>query len=387
MSETLKLKELFNDSTDGWPCMVDLKIICPGLVHYEDLLGADGNSYAGEILADKEFLDKIAPTLEGRPIVNWDHRKVKPEEFSRGTFQGLIASPAQFNRKWDPTANEWVDSGDGYYHAKGFVWDQATLKNIERGFSISCAYKVKMWEGKSGTHAAVPYADAAKDGFYTHIAVVESPRYERASIELLNSIGGKVMGLLSLFKKDNTEEKLELDLETTKLPVEGAGDVSLSELMNSHRKLAAAKKAATLSDDQVIMVDGVKTTLGQLKKDHLELKNNLGLMENSDEKMKEDHEKGDHKENTLKNCAMCNSSDDEKKKKDDEEKKNAADAATKAAKEKEDEECQNATKRAQELENAREKGRTIELPKIVSLTDKVAEGRSRYGNKTPLAVK
>lgn len=377
--------------------MVDLKIICPGLVHYEDLIAADGQVYSGEILADKEFLDKIAPTLEGKPIVNWDHRKVKPEEFTKGTFQGLIASPAHFNRKWDAVINEWVDAGDGYYHAKGYVWDQATLKNIQRGFSISCAYKVRTWEGKSGTHAAVPYADAAKEGFYTHIAVVETPRYERASIELLNSIGGKVMGILNLFKKDNTEEKLELDLEATKISVEGAGDVSLSELMNSHRKIAAAKRAAALSDDQVIVVDGEKTTIGALKKSHLELKNagdGLGLMKNSDEKMKDDHEKGDHKENTLKNCAMCNSADeDEKKKKDEEEKKNASDAATKAAEEKKEEERKNAADRksaadrAQELDNAREKGRTIELPKIVSLSDQVAEGKSRYGSKTPLAVK
>ena len=121
----------------------------------------------------------MAASLEGKPIVNWDHRTVKPKEFSKGTFQGIIGKP-------------YYNSMDGWYHAPGYVWDEATKKNIQEGYSISCAYTVSEW-GDGGAYHKVPYEKEVKNGTYTHIAVVSTPRYEGARIELLNSAKGGVM--------------------------------------------------------------------------------------------------------------------------------------------------------------------------------------------------
>ncbi len=181
-------KEIENGLKNGWPSLVDMKVITPGLVHYEDLLNSNGKPVGCNVLVRKDALDKMAHSIQGKPIINWDHRKVDPKEFSQGKFQGIVTGPAVFNAE------------DGYYHAPGYVWDEATRKNIQNGFSISCAYTVTDEDGP-GTHNALKYDVEVKNGEYTHIAVVPSPRYEGARIELLNSKGG-VMGLMSLFRKD-----------------------------------------------------------------------------------------------------------------------------------------------------------------------------------------
>lgn len=211
----LSLPILENNSTDGWPSAVDMKVIDPGVVFYEDLVNAEGQHVGGNVLVQKPALDRMAASMEGKPIVNWDHRTVKPGEYNKGKFQGIITKV-------------YFNSADGWYHASGYVWDEPTRKNIQNGYSISCAYAVSEW-GEGGAYHKVPYEKEVLNGTYTHIAVVPVPRYEGARIELLNSAKGGIMGLLSLFRKDKPEEKIDLDTSKSVVAVEGHGDKTIEE--------------------------------------------------------------------------------------------------------------------------------------------------------------
>lgn len=374
--------QLENNSIDGWPSIVDMKVIDPGVVHYEDLKTTDGKTVGGNILVQKAALDKIMPTYLGKPIVNWDHRKVNPKEYNQGTFQGIVTEV-------------YYDSVDGWWHARGYVWDEATRKNIEAGHSISCAYNVSEW-GDGGEYHKVPYVKEAINGKGTHIAVVSVPRYEGARIELLNSAKGGVMGLLSLFKKDKPGEKVEIDIATSTVAVEGHGNKTIEELVNSFVK----SNPSSLNDMDLIDVPG------HGKKTVLELKSQF-LHNAESDKMEKEHKDGEHKENAKKNCGMCNSaakheptnlkekagdlpkvynSDEEKKKAEEEERKNAEEKEKEeierknAEKAKEDEERKNSADRAAKLDELRNKGGVIEMPKFRSVSDLAAEGAARYGS-------
>lgn len=377
---TAILELLKNNAIDGWPSEVDMKVIDPGVVHYEDLLNSNGERVGGNVLVQKETLDKMANSLKGKPIINWDHRSVNPKEYGKGKFQGIVTEV-------------YYNSIDGHYHAKGYVWDEATRKNIENGFSISCAYTVSDW-GDGGTYHQVPYVKEVRNGSYTHIAVVPVPRYESARIELLNSAKGGIMGLLSLFRKDKTEEKVDIDMSTAKVAVEGIGDVALEELVNSFKKSEAIKAAAgkTLGLTDVIELDGKKVSIQELVNSHLAFYN-----EAEEKDLKEKHNSGGHSV-PMKNCAMCNAAEDEKKKEDDE-KKNAAEeekkkkdeeaknAADEDKKKKDEEDKKNAIANAKKLEEMRNNGKKLEMPEIKSLSALMAEGEDRYGKMPVSAAK
>lgn len=373
---TLEKDLLSNSTLDGWPSTVDMKVILPGLVHYDDLRNGAGETVSGEVLVSKEALDRMANSMEGKPIINWDHRSVTPDDYKKGRAQGIIVSPAVFN------------AADGWYHAKGLVWDEQTKRNIENGYSISCAYTVKEWGDGPGTHNQVPYLQEVKNGTYTHIAVVPTPRYDGARIELLNSIGGKAMGILNLFRKDKSEEKVEIDLENTVTKV-GDKDVSLSDLVNSFKKANPAPVG--LRDEDTVEIDGKKVTILELKNAHIALYN-----EAEKKDLEEKHNSGAHS-TRLSNCAMCNAADEEdKKKKDEDERTNAVAAAEK--KRKEEEELANSRKTAAEqarieaeknaarLEEMRNKGGKLDMPKVRTLQDQMADGEARYGVKSAVGA-
>lgn len=375
MTLSLENHPLSNTPQDKWPSTVDLKFIIPGLVYYEDLRNNAGEIVGGTVLVKKEALDKMASSLKGKPIINWDHRKVSAGEYKKGGFQGIITSEARFN------------SADGWYHAEALIWDEATRKNAERGYSISCAYVPSEVDVTGGTLNKVPYQAEVLNGEYTHVAVVPVPRYEGARIELLNSAKGGSMNIMSLFRKDKPEEKVEVDIETAKVAIEGQGDVPLTELINSFKKAEALKKSAagSLADTDTIEVDGKKVTVGELKNAHIAMYNDA---EKKD--LDEKHNSGAHSAKALSNCAMCNSAAEEAKKKDEEEKKNAAEAEEK--KKKEDAEKQNAAKltaeqnakkaaekEAARLEELRNGGRKLEMPKLVSVEERQKAGEERYG--------
>lgn len=80
-------------------------------------------------------------------------------------------------------SNVWFDEKDGWYWCDGIIWDE-TAQNLitDKGWSVSCSYDVKLADDAGGTENNVPYDIEFLDGVFTHLAIVDNPRYERANI-------------------------------------------------------------------------------------------------------------------------------------------------------------------------------------------------------------
>lgn len=81
----------------------------------------------------------------------------------------------------------WYDDKDGWYWCDGIIWNSKAQKLItDKGWSVSCSYDVKTADDKGGTENNIKYDMEFLDGVFTHLALVNNPRYERANI-VLNS--------------------------------------------------------------------------------------------------------------------------------------------------------------------------------------------------------
>ena len=80
-------------------------------------------------------------------------------------------------------SNVWFDDKDGWYWCEGVIWDE-TAQNLitDKGWSVSCSYNVKVADDAGGTENNIPYDIEFLDGVFTHLAIVDNPRYERANI-------------------------------------------------------------------------------------------------------------------------------------------------------------------------------------------------------------
>ncbi len=80
-------------------------------------------------------------------------------------------------------SNVWFNDKDGWYWCDGIIWDK-TAQNLitDKGWSVSCSYDVKLADDTGGSENNIPYNIEFLDGVFTHLAIVDNPRYERANI-------------------------------------------------------------------------------------------------------------------------------------------------------------------------------------------------------------
>lgn len=77
----------------------------------------------------------------------------------------------------------WYDEKDGWYWCDGIIWDEAAQNLItDKNWSVSCSYDVKTADNKGGSENNIKYDMEFLDGVFTHLALVNNPRYERANI-------------------------------------------------------------------------------------------------------------------------------------------------------------------------------------------------------------
>lgn len=241
--------------------------ITPGLADYS----AEG---IGAVLAQKPVLDKMSPTFVGMPVVNFSHTDKEPEELfnmsseEKGEFaDGVVAATG-------------YDEEKGWYWADMMIWDEETQKNINSGYSVSCAYDVTEIEDEGGTYNNVPYEEEVLDGNYIHMAIVPNPRYERAYIIQNSKPGGKTVKIK--FKKktvknaepekepiENSEEEESMENAADGVvEMENGDQVPVSELVEMYEK----KKSEELEnaaqvynmEDEVELPDGEKITVKEL---------------------------------------------------------------------------------------------------------------------------
>ena len=367
-------EEFKNEGDNAWPKSYRARHLEPGLVHYSDIGEKDsvsGKPKGMTLLLTKEAIDKMRPTFKGKPVVNWYHKGVKPDDFKKGNADGIITG-ASYN------------PDDGWDWVEFLVWDSATKENCDKGFRLSCAYVPTDIKIEPGIWHNIPYDGEIISGVYTHMAIVDNPRYERSLI-IANSLGGKIMKGLWLKlvnavtgkpEPKELDNKTEVDLDGKK--------ISLETLVNSFKaekaekeKLALENSVKEMGDDSIITIDGEEVSIKDLKAAHVAVTVRKNAMDEAEEKSKKEKEEAERK----------NAEEAAEKKKAEDEKQNAAEkaAADKAeADKKAAEEKRNADeKNFNDLKNAHEKGGdVVKLQGYDSANDKLARGKTKYGEIT-----
>lgn len=354
-------REKIWNAPEEFPKMVRIWHLEPGLVHYEYL--NDGRGLT--ILVNRAFMDRMRPTLPGKPIINERHKDLSPEQiraiFKQGQADGVIFSAGN-------------DPMDGWDYADVIVWDEATVENIRAGFSASCQYEVTEWL-PGGTYHNIPYEREAVAGAYEHIAIVRKGRYEGVRILLMNSKEGGSTMKLAFWRKDKekgTEVKNSVDLDTDKATIEVDGkevpvSAAIAAFTAQQEAEALANAApAKLADDQMVEINGKKVSGADLKA-AFAAQQKVKAKNESDAAMKKAHEDGDHKDKDIDNCPMCN-----KAKNDAEEERKAKEKAEA------DEKAKNEA--AALDEKARNAGQLPEIKLPLTVQERAEKGREQYGS-------
>ncbi len=179
-----------------------------GLVSYED-------TGDGVFLLKKETLDKMMPTIEGRPVV-LGHQPI--------TLENLEDKAVGY------VTRGWFNTETGQFDCEILIKDSDVYDDIKNGNNkVSSAYQVTEL-GDGGKYLGQDYKAEILDGTFTHLAIVDNPRYPDAKI-LINSLyGDKEMGL---FNKNTQEDKIQITASNT--VIEYNGNVyPISELVNAY---------------------------------------------------------------------------------------------------------------------------------------------------------
>jgi len=274
------------------------RFIEPGLISYEDH-GGDKE------LLTKETLDTFTATFVGKPLIIRHNGK---------TTEGTIT-------------RVWWNPDDAWYWCEGEIQGTEARQRINEGWSVSCAYGITDTNETGGEWHAMPYARQILAFEGEHLALVENPRYEGASIRL----NEKTKPGTAMFKfikkilaptpasaadvKPGQADQADLSGES-EVTIDGA-QVRLNDLVELHRQRA---KGETLAPETQIEVDGKAVTIAAVV---------AGFRANAAAEDKAKKDKDD---------------EDEKKKKDKEEsdRKNATEEEEKKKKEKEDKDRENA---------------------------------------------
>lgn len=119
-------------------------------------------------LIRKESLDKFIQSMVGAPVI------INHKDLTKNNVDSLRVGVI---------TRVWFDEKDGWYWCEGVIWDETAINLIQdEGWSVSCSYDVKLADDAGGTENNVPYDIEFLDGVFTHLAIVDNPRYERANI-------------------------------------------------------------------------------------------------------------------------------------------------------------------------------------------------------------
>lgn len=107
------------------------------------------------------------PTIIGSPVII-QHKDVT-EENADELRCGVIA-------------NAYFNQPDGWYYVDGIIWDDKAQDLINKGWSVSCSYDYLAFNDEGGEENNIHYDKEFTQLNFTHLAIVNNPRYERANI-------------------------------------------------------------------------------------------------------------------------------------------------------------------------------------------------------------
>lgn len=209
----------YKEKQNDYPVMKKIvNFLTAGLVDYSDV---DDGKY----LLRKEAIEKMLPSLEGRPLVI-GHQKIDPDHLD-DVAVGYITKGY-----WNPDT--------GSFDCDVLVKDAEILNPSKN--AVSCAYVATEF-GEGGRYSGIDYDAEILNGEFTHIALVDNPRYNDAKI-LVNSLKGAGNMIKRFFsnadeEKKAEDEKKENEEETKELSPEdvvtvGDKDVTIKELVDCY---------------------------------------------------------------------------------------------------------------------------------------------------------
>lgn len=307
------------------------KHIAPGVCAYED----------ETILIGEEALKEMDKTFAGKPIyVN--HQKVNLENLQEEA-DGYVAESFYLPE-------------DGCHWAKMIIVSDKGQEAIRKGWKVSNAYVPDEF-GIGGEWHNVPYNREVMKAHYTHLALVDNPRYEEATVltpeqfkqykeekkaqlkELENTKGeGKTM--FKLFKK--AEVTNSDDLSKVMVELSNGSAVSIGEMVNSVEEKLKEEKASKKNEDDIlektVKVNGEEIKVADLIKEYESKCNKCNEDKEEDEEKKDsDEEEGKKEEKKDKKNAKNNAEEEDKEeKKDSEEEKDKEEKEEKESKNNED---------------------------------------------------
>lgn len=277
------------------------KHIAPGVCAYEN----------ETILIGEETLKEMDKTFSGKPIyVN--HQKVNKDTMKEEAVGYVVES--------------FYLPEDGCHWAKMLIVDDKGHEAIKQGWKVSNAYQPEGF-GVGGEWHNIPYQREVTNAGYTHLALVENPRYEEAEIltpeqfkqykeakkeqlaQLQNSKPEKSkQGEKKMFKLWTKKEVTNSeDISNVMVELSNGSTVSIAEMVNSVeadlKKEDEAKNKCNADDlmEKVVKVNGEDMKVSDL----------VAAFEKKEDCKNADDEEKDKKD--------CKNADDEEGK--DEEKK------------------------------------------------------------------
>ena len=346
-------------------------------------------AYADEtILIGEEALKEMDKTFAGKPIyVN--HQKVNLDNLQQEA-DGYVAESFYLPE-------------DGSHWAKMIIVSDKGHEAIRKGWKVSNAYVPDEF-GIGGEWHNVPYNREVMKAHYTHLALVDNPRYEEATVltpedfkqykeekraqlkSLENSKQTKGEGkMFNLFKK--TAVTSSDDLSKVMVELSNGSAVSIGEMVNSveekikaeEEKKSAKKNALSDVLEGVVKVNGEEMTVKDLVKEYESKCNKC----NEDEEDKEKKDEGEDKEEEKKSKKNLkkNAEETEEDKEGKKEKKDAEEEKDKEEKESKKNEGEDKRKGIDEIGGfLKDKGLSDEdIRFVIGLAEKLSYEKDEAG--------
>lgn len=218
-----------------WANKFKARILLPGLVSYED-------QGCGLALLSHESIVNSMNTFIGRPLIltpKLNHKHVEPETMERDA-SGYI-DQVYFN------------SADGWFYVEGVVFADKAKDAINKVGLVSCAYKVTK-TGTGGERNAIKYQEEILQFSGEHLAIVDNPRYEGATIRLNSKQPNNQSTPMNLFKFWSKQPA----------PSEGAPAVAEVVKENAVATVPATSATDISADSEIELSGGEKVTIGEL---------------------------------------------------------------------------------------------------------------------------
>jgi len=240
------------------------KFIEPGIISYND-------SGAGTVLVSREALDRMAPTFKGCPVIFIPEHHDESDKDTAFNFDDVGANPPSGIVSGAPY---WGD--DGWQWVDMLIWDDSAVENIDKGFSVSCAYTPNE-TAEGGKWHELLYDEEVLNGEYMHMAIVPRPRYEGSQI-LANSKGGPSVALFGFGKKNAEavapakpepaipEKKEEPKMLNDDATIDvGGTPVALHELIAKYMETKGGGSPQALTpEDEISLPDGSTVKVADL---------------------------------------------------------------------------------------------------------------------------